>query len=193
MVCRYSLNPEPAEEVFVSNVKLVVLCLLLSFSLFSCSGEDGATGPVGPAGLDGEDGENGNAEVIMYEFGTQTTTSGMFTYNMAVSQELVDSSLILVYTKPSSAGDSAWYPSPGIGDSGYYNTRWYIFQTNPNPSTYLLNIKLLVTGESTVYTASTTFDEVRIFIVPASEIIVAAESGELDLNDHDAVVRYLKL
>ncbi|MCK4538714.1 MAG: hypothetical protein KAV42_07960 [Candidatus Krumholzibacteria bacterium] len=171
----------------MSNVKLVVLCLFLAFSFYSCSGDDGATGPVGPAGTDGAD---GNAEVIMYEFGTQTTSTGILNYTLNVTREVMDSSLILVYTNPDTEGETAWYPSPGLGAGAAYMTRWYTYQTSG--STYALTIRILVPDGTAGYTNSVTFVKVKVIIAPASEVIVAAEAGELDLNDHDAVVKYLK-
>ena len=40
-------------------ISCIVLALILSLGLISCSGDDGATGPTGPTGVDGIDGTDG--------------------------------------------------------------------------------------------------------------------------------------
>ena len=89
------------------RTRLLAVILLLSAFLFSCSGEDGATGPAGAA-----DGTDGNANVIIFEYGTRTTTTGSFSYTFNASSRFVDSCLVLGYYFPS-------HGSELVSHSGY--------------------------------------------------------------------------
>jgi len=165
-------------------MKLLAVILVLAAALYSCSGEDGATGPRG---------EDGNANVIILEYGTQTTTTGMFTYTFQASQGFVDSCLVLGYYNPSTEVPTAWYAVPGLGSMGAYMTRSYWYQISLDPSAYGYYVRLLTPSGSAAYTTSTTFTRFRIVLAPASEIQILSSSGMLDLSDYSAVADYFKL
>lgn len=140
-------------------------------------------GDAGPAGKDG------NANVTVYNFGTRTFTSSLnFTVN--VSQGKMDSSMLLVYYNPEAEAASAWYPAPGGGSGGLYNTRILTFQSAPEPSQYTVALRV-VTPAGAVYATPLTFRKTRIFIVPANVVINGArQAPPVDLNDYRAVVKY---
>ena len=170
----------------MSRAKALVLAsaFLLLASLFSCSGEDGATGPRG---------RDGNANVVVFQYGTRTTTSGNFNYTFEASQGFVDSSLVLAYYNPSTEAPTAWYPVPGLGSGGVYMTRGLWFQNSTDPSTYLYRAFLLTPSGSATYTSSVTWTKFKIILVPASEIIPLASIGLIDTNDYRAVRDYFGL
>lgn len=165
------------------SLALASVVLLLA-SIFSCAGEDGSTGPRG---------RDGNANVVVFEFGTRTTTSGNFNYDFPASQGLVDSSLVLAYYNPSVEAPTAWYPIPGLGSGGTYMTRGMWFQVTPDPSTYRYRAFLLTPSGSATYTSSVTWTKFKIILAPASEIIPLASIGLLDTNDYRAVRDYFGL
>lgn len=166
--------------------RLLVAILLLTAFLFSCSGEDGATGPTGPKGTDGTD---GNANVVMYEFGTQTTTTGMLLYQFEATQGFADSCMYFGYYK-TSVGSNTWYPIPGIGPDAAYESRSYIQQSNATAQRYYVK---LVNMAGLDYTASTTFAVMKLYIVPPSVIIPITSRGLLNVSDYNAVRDYLNL
>lgn len=168
----------------MSRTKLLAWILVLAASLYSCSGKDGATGPRG---------NDGNANVVIFEYPTRTTTTGTFNYLFNASQGLVDSSLVLGYYNPSSEASTAWYPVPGLGSGGAYMTRSFWWRTTADPSQYTYTVRLLTPSGSTTYTNSTTFTKFKIILVPASEIIPLTARGILDLSDYDAVREHLGL
>ncbi len=166
--------------------RLLVAVLLLSAFLFSCSGEDGATGPAGAKGADGTD---GNANVIIFEYGTRTTTTGSIQYTFNATSAFVDSCLVLGYYFPSTAPN--WYPIPGMGPEALYSTRpWWRASSS---TVYSYWVELRSPTGSTLYTTSTTFTKAKIILVPASEIIPLTSRGLLDLSDYNAVREYLNL
>jgi hypothetical protein len=163
--------------------RLLVAILLLSAFLFSCSGEDGATGPAGPAG------KNGNANVIAFQYPSQTAT-GLFNYYFDASQGMVDSCLVLGYYVPSNL-PTFWYAVPGLGPSSSYMTR---FSLNPGGTAnqWLYQVQLRTPDGTGNYTTSTTFTKFKIFLVPPSTITILTSRG-LDLSDYNAVAKYLNL
>jgi len=167
--------------------RLLVAILLLSAFIFSCSGEDGATGPAGKNGADG------NANVVVFQYDTRTTTTGNINYTFLASQGLVDSSLVLAYYNPSTEALTAWYPVPGLGSGANYMTRSMWYQTIADPSTYTYRVFLLTPSGSATYTTSTTFTKFKIILVPASAITPLTSRGLLNLSDYDAVKDYLNL
>jgi len=167
-----------------SKALVLASVLLLLGSLLSCSGEDGATGPRGA---------DGNANVVVFEYGTRTTTSGNINYEFPASQGLVDSSLVLAYYNPSTEAATAWYPVPGLGSGGAYMTRGMWFQTSIDPSTYWYRAFLLTPSGSATYTSSVTWTKFKIILVPASEIIPLASVGLIDVNDYRSVRDYFGL
>ncbi|MGD1047120.1 MAG: hypothetical protein ABR899_00030 [Candidatus Krumholzibacteriaceae bacterium] len=168
----------------MTRVRLLGLLLVMAAFVYSCSGD---TGPAGPAG------RKGNANVIVYQYGTQTTTTGNINYTFLASQGLVDSSMVLAYYNPSTEAATAWYPVPGLGSSGMYMTRSLWYQTIASPSTYSFRVFLLTPSGSATYLTSTTFTKFKIILVPASEINSVTSRGILNLSDYNAVADYLGL
>lgn len=171
------------------RVKIFAVILVLSALLFSCSGKDGATGPAGKNGTNGQD---GNANVIVFEYGTRTTTSGMLSYSFTATQGLVDSSLVLGYYVNATFPDW-WYPVPGLGTSGLFTTRSYWLADTGTPGQFKYWLNLLTPNGSSDYTTSTTFTKFKIILVPASLVIPVTSRGMLNLSDYNAVSEYLNL
>jgi hypothetical protein len=165
----------------MSRRLLLTAVLLLSAFFFSCSGEDG---PVGP---------KGNANVVMYNYGSQTTTSGSFNYDFEATQGLVESCIVLGYYNPLDQDTTCYYAVPGLGSNGQYMTRSWWYRTTAVPSTYTYFVRLLNPNGSGTYATSTTFRKFKLILVPASSIVAVTSKGMLDLSDYNAVKNYLKL
>jgi hypothetical protein len=179
------------QEVGMFRTRLLAAILVLSAVLFSCSGKDGAAGPAGPAGVTGAD---GNAKVLMFQYGTRTTTTGVFGYAFNASRGLVDSSLVLgYYQEDGTYYDTVWYAVPGLGPGAAFLTRFWILQTVTSPSTYSYMVQLRTQNGSATYLTSTTFAKFKIILVPASVITPLTSRGLLDLSDYNAVAEYLNL
>ena len=117
---------------------MIIVCAVAITALMGC-GKDGETGPQGPAGANGTNGTNGNANVKLFMFGPTTFTSAddNETYNLpsAVTTNMLDSSLVLYYHKTSPT--SAWYATPGLGNSAQYQTRAYTLSSS---KTFIIEI-----------------------------------------------------
>ena len=160
-----------------------VFVLFLSIAITSCSGDDGATGPAGPAGADGADGIDGNANVIASDWFNATwptntsATYATFTHDAPeLTQDILDSGVILVYMKTS----NAVYPLPisFIGDS---NPKEYDFWAN------LGSIRIWFTAESAITPSST--KQFRYVIIPSNNT-AARGTSTVDVNDYYAVCEY---
>ena len=162
---------------------LFPLAFLLSVSVIAC--KKGDTGPAGPAGAQGA---NGNANITMYQFGNQTFTSQLNLTLQNISKERIDSSLILAYYNPSTEAATAWYPIPGSGSGGLYETRYFVSQLTISPSSYTFGIRLLK-PDGALYTTQVTYTKIKVIIAPASTII----NGRVDLSDYNAVMNYYNL
>lgn len=145
------------------------------------NGTDGADGADGVDGIDGADGIDGNADVRLLEYGPETITTGTITYPMdGVSLDEINESLILgfyaeIYQTPN-AGNSfitkkRWIPVPGRGVPTLFETRVII-----DGSTAILSggpssdftVNLYQLGSLLAYLTEVTFDEFKIFVIPAS-------------------------
>jgi hypothetical protein len=167
------------------RTRLLAVLLLLSAFLFSCSGKDGATGPAGAKGTDGTD---GNANVLVFHFGSRTSTGTLY-YSFNVTQEIMEQSLVLGYYNPAAIGDTTtYYPVPGLGPWATYMTRCYTYRSSATQYTYQLSF--MTPNGASDYTTSTVISRFRLLVVPAS---VINSRGSLDLSDYSAVRDYLKL
>ena len=185
------------------NVKFFY-CLLIVFSLgfTACSdGEDGIDGIDGIDGVDGEQGpqgpqgpagEAGNANVILYEFGSQTFTN-LLELHLNISRETVDNSMILVYYNPGTESQTAWFPSPGLGSSGDYMTRTFIYQSNSVAEVYTLGIRALTPDGTAAFGSPLTFRKVKVIFAEASTIVTAQMEDELELGDYQQVKAFYGL
>lgn len=176
----------------MKNAGSVYFVLLLTLAVMACK-----KGDTGPAGVDGADGKDGNANVTAYTFADKTFTNAL-NLTLNVSQGRVDSSFVLAYYNPSSEAATSWYPIPGSGSGGLYETRYFMSQLTASPSTYTFGIRLLKADGSN-YLTQVTFKKIRIFLVPATSIIAGgrvapgAAALPVDVKDYQAVCRYLNV
>ena len=153
------------------------------------AGAAGATGATGLAGPAGPQGVSGNANVVLYEYGTQTFTSSVSYLMTNISQGRIDSSILLTYSNPSTEATTAWYAIPGAGSSAAYVTRNFWWQTSTGPSTYTMSVRTH-NWDGTTHATSKTFTKLRIFVVKASSVLPGAKGAEVDLNDQNAVYEH---
>jgi hypothetical protein len=156
--------------------------------LYSCTKE----GPAGPAGPIGPKGVSGNANVVLYEYGSVTFTSSTDYLLTNIARTRIDSSFILTYYNPSTEAATEWYAVPGTGSIGSYVTRNLWYQTSTTPSTYTMRV-YTHNSDGSVNATSKTFTKLRIFFVKASAILPGGKGAAVDLNDQDALYKYLNL
>lgn len=156
--------------------------ILLSILFFSAC-KKGDTGPQGPTG---------NADVKMFTFGSQTFTGALGLKLLGLTQGYVDSSLVLVYYNPVPEAATAWYPCPGLGSGGSYETRYVIYRTSTTPEEWMVSIRAVKPDGSGPYPNALTFTKVRIIFAPASSI-QTGRGTPLDLKDYNAVKNYYNL
>ena len=176
---------------------MIIVCAVAITALMRC-GKDGETGPQGeqgPAGANGTNGvdgtngtngTNGNANVKLFMFGPTTFTSAddNETYNLpsAVTTNMLDSSLVLYYHKTSPT--SAWYATPGLGNSAQYQTRAYTLSSS---KTFIIEI---TNADGSNYTGvSRTFTSIKAIIVPSSDYSGNRHSG-VDFNNYEATMKH---
>lgn len=186
------------KTIYLFKTMLIGLCVI-SLCITSCKkgdvgaqGERGEQGEKGGNGEKGTKGDNGNANVVLYEFGKQTFT-GALNLQLPVSKATVDKSLVLVYYNPEFEVATAWYACPGLGSSGFYQTRFFIYQTKASPSTYQLSIKTTNIGSTSTYGSALTFNKIKVIFAEASSTIKADANGSLDLQNYQSVKAVLNL
>lgn len=160
------------------------LVLLLTAAFISCEGPEGPEGEQGPQGeqgLPGEQGEQGpagavgpqgvtgNANVIMYEYGSETFTDRVDYTMTNISSETMDTSIVLAYYNPSTEPTTSWFTLPGVGTVASCLLRNYWYKSG---SDYIMAVKA-VNFDGTTNTDSKTFTKFRIFVIGASEVIPA--------------------
>lgn len=168
-------------------MKKILSALALGAVLFA-SCKKGDTGPAGPAGADG------NADVTVFNYG-ERTFSGTSGYLMSdISQAKMDASFILAYYNPSTEAATSWYPMPGLGSGGTYDTRYLVYQSSTTPSVYTFSLRLMKPDGSGIYTTDVTFTKTRIFLVPASKVLAGGKMVRpVDFSDYHAVCRYYNI
>lgn len=166
-----------------STIFSFVLIALIAFT--AC--KKGDAGPEGP---------KGNADVTVYNFGQTTFTGAVSLVLNNISQGRMDSSLMLAYYNPSTEAATAWYPIPGSGSGGIYETRYFTYQSATTPvSVYTFGLRA-IKPDGTAYTTPLTFKKIKIIIAPASVVIAGGRqmSGvstlPVDVNDYHAVCQY---
>jgi hypothetical protein len=179
--------------------KLLPLSLVFAFtvSLVACKkGDDGpagAQGPAGTAGPAGPQGVPGNANVIIYNFGPRTFSFSTNYILSNLSRGRVDSSMILVYYTPSTGSETGWYPCPGGGPDGAFETRYFIYQSAVSPSTYTLGLRT-TTGTGANFTPSVTLSKLRVIIALASSILPGGRASQVvDYSNYNEVKKYFGL
>src|SRR4051812_5723868 len=110
-----------------------------------------------------------------------------------ISQGRIDSSFVLAYYNPSTEAPTAWYPVPGIGSSGAYETRFFIYQTVTSPSTYLMGVRLMAPGSALSYANAVTFTKFKIVVVSSSAIFTGGRQIRPDWSNYNAVKKFLNL
>ena len=176
------------------TLKLLFVVTLTAVFLSACikgpAGPTGATGATGTTGATGPQGVSGNANVILYEYGSVTFTSTVNYLMTNISQGRIDSSILLTYYNPSTEAATAWYVVPGAGSMAAYVTRNLWWQSSTNPSVYTMSVRTQ-NWDGTANTTSKTFTKLRIFVVNSSAILTGGKGAAVDLNDQDAVYKYL--
>ncbi|RPD41599.1 hypothetical protein EG028_09845 [Chitinophaga barathri] len=161
-------------------MKVPFLLLIISLMAISCKKD----GPAGPAGKDG------NANVTVFNFGSRVVTTASNYVLSGISRGRIDSSMVLAYYNPVPEDESAWYPVPGLGSLGAYETRYFISQTSND---YTFSVRL-VTPAGAAYTTPVTFRKMRIFIVPANNVVnVNGRMAGPDLKDYYAVKEFYNI
>ncbi|WP_262246609.1 hypothetical protein [Parapedobacter soli] len=102
--------------------------------------------------------------------------------------------MVLVYYNPIPEAATAWFASPGLGSSGNYQTRYFIYQVGVSPSSvYRLGIRALRPDGSNVYGLPLTFRKIRVIFAEASTVLSAQASGQLDLENYESVKQALRI
>ncbi len=155
-----------------------ILCALAILIAVACS-KDGATGPAGTNGTNGTD---GNANVTVYNFGTDFSLTNEKTLTLTgISQTDFDNSLRLVYFKDASCS-GFWYSVPGLGCAGNYLIR--IYSSTLSTELYF-NIK---DPDGTSYSGvARNITDVKVFIIPPSSTINLRTSKPLTQMSYEEV------
>lgn len=177
------------------------MAALFLMGMVSCT-KEGPTGPAGADGqngLDGQDGQNGqdgkdgNANVVTYVItdSVKLLWVGNFIqlyYDsvFSIPDSILDEGLVLVYMKFSSSLNF-WYAIPGWGNNGTC-----ILRSAIGGERIALNI---MDPDGTSYTGTPpVVHSVRVVLVSPSAVNLLARQGHrLNLDDHDAVIRYFAL
>lgn len=164
----------------MNYTKCLIAALVLLTTIVSC--KKGDTGPAG------------NANVIQYNFGSQTFTGVLNLTLSNISQGKIDSSMVLIYYNPSTETSTAWYPVPGLGSGGLYEMRYLIYQGTPSPSSYIISLRANKPDGSGTYASALTFTKIRVFIVPASSVLPGGrQAAPVDYSDYYAVKKYYNI
>jgi hypothetical protein len=184
----------------MKQAKFIMLALFLSASFCNCSkegpqgpagaqGAQGAQGTPGDKGDTGPQGVPGNANVVLYNFASRTFTT-LTSYQIAIGAGKVDSSIVLAYYNPSSEVATAWYPIPGLGNSGFFQSRSFIYQTATSPSMYSLTVRLVNANGTGDYATQVTWTKTRVFFIQATQLMNGRKTPPPDVSDYYAVCRY---
>lgn len=169
----------------MKHVKMILFVLPVLIAFTAC--KKGDAGPQGPAG---------NANVTVYNFGSRTFTGTTVYIIPGMTAAQADSSMLLIYYNPSSESATAWYPVPGLGSGGVYETRYFLYQSAPSPVQYSVSVRLMNPDGTGSYPNSVTFTKLRIFVIPASQVlpggrqIPGVPNIPVDINDYHAVCKY---
>jgi hypothetical protein len=158
---------------------------ILTVVLTACTGDAGPVGPQGETGLQGAPGPQGpagpqgvagNADVVVYTFGERIFTDYVLYELPDVSMGTIDSSLVQVHYN---ASTTAWYPMPGVGEGGDYDTRYFIYRPPSGITTLVVRLSDPATGAA--YASPVRFTKLKVVIARASSIVVLPEPSALGL------------
>jgi len=184
----------------MKQAKFIMLAFFLAAFFCSCTkegpqgpagaqGEQGPQGPQGDKGDPGPQGVPGNANVVLYNFPSRTFTT-LTSYQIPIDPGKVDSSIVLAYYNPSTEVATAWYPIPGLGNSGFFQTRSFIYQTTTSPSVYSMVVRLVNANGTGDYGTQVTWTKTRIFFIQATQLSTGRKMPPPDVKDYYAVCRY---
>ena len=165
------------------NYTKTLMIVLILLAAFSCK-----KGDTGPAGKDG------NANVKMYTYGPQTFT-GVYNYVIpGITQGQADSCIFLAYYVISTELATTWYPVPGLGSGGIFDTRSFVNQSSISPAAYALSVRILKPDGSASYPNPVTFSKFKIVVISPSAIVAAGRvAAPVDYSDYYAVKKYYNL
>jgi len=153
----------------------------------------GVPGPAGPAGADGTDGADGNANVMASEWipvgfsATPFTQSTFRIEDPLLTEEVVNSSLILVY------GKTIFPDYENILPFTLENAiqKYYYFVSNSGSTTYSIRLWAQSTnGNPQVFEQ---FDEVKYFIVPANNLTGKTMRANLEKMTYSELINHFRL
>ena len=177
------------------SLLMALLVLAVSTVQMSCSGSKGdkgdpgpagATGPAGSAGaagVAGAAGAAGNANVTQVTFDADFAPSASGrTLNLpaAVTTDMINKSVILVYLKVTPNSSPLWYQIPGL----ILSTDDFRYFVNADARTLTI-IRAIGTGVTMV-------TDTRVLVIPASTVINGRQAA-VDYSDYEAVKRFYNL
>lgn len=160
---------------------LNTIAILMLFSITFSACKKGAQGEPGPTG---------NANVALFTFENKTFTSSL-NLIIPITTAKVDSSLVLAYYNPTLEDVTAWYPIPGIGSSGSYQTRYFLFR-NAGQNTYTFGIRVLDLAGNP-YVGALTFRKIKVIFAPAASITPLSSSIDDLRNDYKLAEKHFNL
>lgn len=176
--------------------KNTVFLLLFTVTLLAaCSKKEGPIGPAGtqgvpgPQGPAGSQGQTGTANVIVYTFGSKTFTGNYGFLLNNLSKGKMDSSMVLGYYNGGSDAAPNWYPMPGLGPIGSFESRCSTLFSGVNQFTFSVRLQK-PDGLNEMYPSAVTFRQTKIFIIPAATIIPEGKRSQPDLNNYYEVTKY---
>lgn len=166
------------------KTKITTLLFIAMVGVFA-SCKKAEKGAVGPAGANGTNGAQGNANVKIYNYGSQTLTATSISVNftpVGLTAQKIDSSLIVVYYSES-AGQ--WNLANGLGPGGQYATIQYSDPMDASINVYLQN------ANGTNYSGATVvWQKVRIVVVPTGYVF---RHATINYNNYDEVASYYNI
>jgi hypothetical protein len=170
--------------------KNFILLFVIAFACLQCTKE----GPAGPKGATGLTGADGNANVITYLITDSTLLAWDFNNVIALQYDstfnipdsIKNEGVVLVYLKFEMASNY-WYPCPGLGVDGYFQTRLAIGNTS-------IRIQIF-NADGSFYTGTPPeVSAVRIIQIPASTVIAMGKNSQCpEFQDYKAVMRFFNL
>ena len=193
-------------EFLMKTASMMLLC----FAMIACTGEDGKDGKDGEDGAQGPKGEQGDrgpqgipgeSGVMMYTYGSKTSTLGgvpitgywnRLQYVLPITNEEVSNSLIYGYYTLGTSG--FWYSVDGTGGSGNdYDLSISLSPAGSDGLSTNYTFYLWSIGVSEVrYPTAVTWAAFRAIVVPIPEGNIKPQSA-VDFSNYSAVAAYYGL